>query len=165
MKTVQEDVIEMFNMGTSIENIALELDISEQTVRRHLGALAPSKESQESINAQKFLGEIIRDFSEGVTVSEIARRYGTTTYAVQRALVQDGSYADAREKRDQAKDEMEELVAKAYREGKRVYDIAALFECSPSRIYQILARKGIAPGRRLSTEALLRQAKEKYSGG
>lgn len=165
MKTIQEDVIEMFNMGTDIGNIALELDISEQTVRRHLGALAPSRESQESINAQKFLGEIIRDFGEGITVSEIARRYGTTTYAVQRTLIQDGSYMDAREKRDQAKEEMEDLIAKAYREGKRVYDIAALFECSPSRIYQILARKGIRPGRRATTEAQLRQAKEKYNGG
>ncbi len=146
IETLRADAVQMFEAGMEIPDIATELGVSVPTVYRYLKTLAVDQAPEGWDEAVRATGEIVRDYAEGVPISEIARRYGTTRYCVEKLLVAEGAHVGSRRK--QAREDREKLVVEAYRSGARIVDIAEQHGISTSYVYTVLARHKIAPTRR-----------------
>lgn len=147
-RIVKAEVIEMYDGGMSVESIAAETGLSKPTVYRYLGDLAVTKEPTGWDQAVASQAEILEEYKEGVSITEIASRHSTTRYCVEKLLLQEDAEGITREVRSASRETRETLIVKNYLGGARIVDIAVQFGIGQSHIYTILARHGVKPERK-----------------
>ncbi len=142
------DALEMHNAGLGPEKIAEELQVSISTVYHYLGLAKAVRGPQGWEQAEKFLGDIIKDYLNGENMTAIAMKYNTTRYCVEKVLIQEHVLSQGVEVRADMRKTHEQVIVEAYNSNKRIVDIAVQHQVGQAQIYTILARHGIRPSRR-----------------
>ena len=139
--------VEILREGLTAE----EADIYEDVEIKNHGTLIPNGynvreggqkgKSRKSLELQENAEAICESFLKGVSVKEIANRFGSTHPTIIRILRENDINGDVRKKRLDG-DEIG-YICKVYREGMPIKEIVRKTRCSQSVIYRVLDEKGV----------------------
>lgn len=132
----QEYIIEQYMNGRSVLDIGKELHLTKESVYRRLRAHKRWKSIKRRMahyRANKNTPELIRLYKEGVTVKEIAKKYGVSETIVYIRLADNGI-----ERHDGRKKERNAQIVSEYLTGKKYKAIAKDHGITISRVLCIL---------------------------